>query len=378
VIIFRIFLNVCPLSVLQYHNFKTVLLSSDYTLVIKFFLLLQRENKIMNIKTAKIGIIGSGSWATAIAKMLLENVSQINWYFRKKDTIEEFKELRANPRYLQSVEFDLNRIHFYNDINDIIKDSDILVLAVPSAFLPLILKRAKKMISEKYILSGIKGIVSKENLLVVEYMNQNFKVPIENMGVIAGPCHAEEVALEKLSYLTIASLDEAKASGFARLIHSNYIYTTISDDIWGTEYTSVIKNIIAIGAGIAHGLRYGDNFQATLVSNAIQEIKRFVDTVHPISRDIKDSAYLGDLMVTVYSQFSRNRLLGTMIGKGYSVKNAFLDMNMVAEGYYASRSIHQINKKHQVPLPICESVYRILYENVPPQNEIKHLSMKLS
>jgi glycerol-3-phosphate dehydrogenase (NAD(P)+) len=332
----------------------------------------------MNIKTDKIGVIGSGSWATAIAKMLLENVSQINWYFRKKDTIELFKELKANPRYLQSVEFDLNRIHFYNDINDIIRDSDILVLAVPSAFLPLILKRAKKFISEKYILSGIKGIVSKENLLVVEYLNQNFKVPFENMGVIAGPCHAEEVALEKLSYLTIASLDEKKASGFSRLIHSSYIYTSISDDIWGTEYTSVMKNIIAIGAGIAHGLRYGDNFQATLVSNAIQEIKRFVDTVHPISRDIKDSAYLGDLMVTVYSQFSRNRLLGTMIGKGYSVKNAFLDMNMVAEGYYASKSIHEINKKHQVSLPICEAVYRILYENVSPKNEIRQLSMKLS
>jgi glycerol-3-phosphate dehydrogenase (NAD(P)+) len=332
----------------------------------------------MNIKTDKIGVIGSGSWATAIAKMLLENVSQVNWYFRKKDTIELFKELKANPRYLQSVEFDLNRIHFYNDINDIIRDSDILVLAVPSAFLPIILKRAKKFISEKYFLSGIKGIVSKENLLVVEYLNQSFKVPYENIGIIAGPCHAEEVALEKLSYLTVACLDEVKAAGFARLIHSNYIYTSVSDDIWGTEYTSVMKNIIAIGAGIAHGLRYGDNFQATLVSNAIQEIKRFVDTVHPISRDIKDSAYLGDLMVTVYSQFSRNRLLGTMIGKGYSVKNAFLDMNMVAEGYYASKSIHEINKKHQVPLPICEAVYRILYENVSPKNEIRQLSMKLS
>ncbi len=332
----------------------------------------------MNVKTDKVGIIGSGSWATAIAKMVLENVSQINWFFRRKDTIEMFKELNANPRYLQSVEFDLNRVHFYNNVNDLIKDSDIIVLAVPSAFLPEVLKRSKKYLAKKHILSGIKGIVSKENLLVLEYLNKNFAVPLVNMGVIAGPCHAEEVALEKLSYLTIASLDEAKASRFARLLHSGYIYTSISDDIWGTEYNSVMKNIIAICAGVAHGLRYGDNFQATLVSNAIQEIKRFVDTVHPISRDIKDSAYLGDLMVTVYSQFSRNRMLGTMIGKGYSVKNAFLDMNMVAEGYYASRSIHEINKKHQVELPICEAVYRILYENAPPKKEIKQLSLKLS
>ncbi len=332
----------------------------------------------MNIKTDKIGIIGSGTWATALAKMLLENVSEINWFFRKKDTIEVFKELKNNPRYLQSVEFDLNRIHLYNNIVDIIKDSDIIILAVPSAFLPDILKKARKYLSKKHILSGIKGIIPKENLLVLEYLNKNFNVPYENMGVIAGPCHAEEVALEKLSYITIACKDEVKAANFARLIHSNYIYTSVSDDIWGTEYASVIKNIVAICAGIAHGLRYGDNFQATLVSNAIREIKRFVDTVHPISRDIKDSAYLGDLMVTVYSQFSRNRLLGTMIGKGYSVKNAFLDMNMVAEGYYASKSIHEINKKFKVELPICETVYRILYENAAPKNEIKQLSMKLS
>ncbi len=332
----------------------------------------------MNIKTDKVGIIGSGSWATAIAKMLMENVNQINWFFRKKETIESFKELNYNPRYLQSVEFDVERIHFYNDIDALINESDILVLAVPSAFLPDLLHGKKSNLHKKFILSGIKGIVSKENLLVVEYLNRHFDVPNENVGVIAGPCHAEEVALEKLSYLTISSIDSEKATSFAKLIRSNYIYTSISDDIWGTEYTSVIKNIIAIGAGIAHGLRYGDNFQATLVSNAIQEIKRFVDTVHPINRDIKDSAYLGDLMVTVYSQFSRNRLFGTLIGNGYSVRNAFIDMNMIAEGYFASRSIYEINQKYKVPMPICEAVYRILYQNVSPKKEMAQLTVKLS
>ncbi len=332
----------------------------------------------MNIKTDSVGIIGSGSWATAIAKMLLENVAVINWFFRKKETIESFTELNYNPRYLQSVEFNVNRIRFFNDINTIVNESDILVIAVPSAFMPDILEGIKIDISKKYILSGIKGIVSKENLLVVEYLNRFFNVPYESVGVLAGPCHAEEVALEKLSYLTVASTDTTKAANFARLIQSSYIYTSISDDIWGTEYTSVIKNIIAIGAGIAHGLRYGDNFQATLVSNAIQEIKRFVDTVHPIDRDIKDSAYLGDLMVTVYSQFSRNRMLGIMIGNGYSVRNAFIDMNMIAEGYFASRSIFEINKKYQVTMPICETVYRILYQNAPPKKEIAKLTHKLS
>ncbi|WP_372932951.1 NAD(P)H-dependent glycerol-3-phosphate dehydrogenase [Mariniphaga sediminis] len=332
----------------------------------------------MNISTNKVAVIGSGSWATALSKMLLENVGQINWFFRKKETVERFKKLKSNPRYLQSVEFDLDRIQFYTNINKITSESDILVLAVPSAFLPGILEKVKSDLRHKYILSGIKGIVSEENLLMVEYLNKHFNVPFENMGVIAGPCHAEEVALEKLSYLTLAGLDESKAANFARLVNCNYIFTSVSDDIWGTEYTSVIKNIIAIGAGIAHGLRYGDNFHAVLVSNAIREIKRFVDTVHPINRDIKDSAYLGDLMVTVYSQFSRNRMFGTMIGKGYSVKNAILDMDMVAEGYYASKSIYEINKKYGVSMPISEAVYRILYENASPKREVERLTKKLT
>lgn len=336
------------------------------------------ETREMNIKTNRVGVIGSGSWATALSKMLLENVDNINWFFRKPETIEQFEETKHNPRYLRSVEFDTARISFYNDINKITDESDILVLAIPSAFLPIILKGLKTDISYKYILSGIKGIVSEENLLVVEYLNKNFNVLFENMGVIAGPCHAEEVALEKLSYLTIASTNENKAASFAQLIKSDYIFTSVSDDIWGTEYASVIKNIIAIAAGITHGLGYGDNFHSVLLSNAIQEIKRFVDTIHPITRDIKSSAYLGDLLVTGYSQFSRNRQFGTMIGKGYSIKTAQLDMNMVAEGYFASRSIHEINKKHNVDMPISEAVYKILYENISPKKEIARLTEKLS
>lgn len=332
----------------------------------------------MNIKTNKVAVIGSGSWATAVSKMLLENVSQINWFFRKPETVEQFQQFSHNPRYLRSVEFDTDRINFYTDINTITEESDILVLAIPSAYLPKVLKGLKTDISKKYILSGIKGIVSEENLLVVEYLNKNFNVPFEMMGVIAGPCHAEEVALERLSYLTVASLDENKAASFANLIKSEYIFTSISDDIWGTEYTSVIKNIIAVASGIVHGLRYGDNFQAVLISNAIQEIKRFVDTVHPINRDIKSSAYLGDLMVTAYSKFSRNRYFGTMIGKGYSVQTTKLDMDMVAEGYFAAKSIYEINKKYKVDMPISEAVYNILYKNVSPKNEIARLTEKLS
>ncbi len=344
----------------------------------KNFLILRIEIFDMNIKTNKVAVIGSGSWATAVSKMLLENVSHINWFFRKPETVEQFEKFSHNPRYLRSIEFDTSRISFYTDINKITKDSDILVLVVPSAYLPVVLKDLKTDISKKYVLSGIKGMVSDKKLLVVEYLNQVFNVPLENMGIIAGPSHAEEVALERLSYLTIASLDEAKAESFAALIKSDYIATTISDDIWGTEYASVIKNIIAIASGISHGLRYGDNFQAVLIANAIQEIKRFVDTVRPITRDIKSSTYLGDLLVTAYSQFSRNRMFGTMIGKGYSVQTVRLEMNMIAEGYFAAQSIYEINKKYNVNMPISEAVYRILYENVSPKWEILRLTEKLS
>lgn len=332
----------------------------------------------MNIKTNRVGVIGSGSWATALSKMLLENVSHINWFFRKPEVIEQFEELKHNPRYLRSVEFDTDRISFYSDINKITEESDILVLAIPSAFLPVVLKNLKTSLRDKYILSGIKGIVSDNHLLVVEYLNKNYNVPYGMMGIIAGPCHAEEVALERLSYLTIASQDEDKAANFARLIKSDYISTSVSDDIWGTEYTSVLKNIIAIASGISHGLGYGDNFHAVLISNAIQEIKRFVDTVHPIDRDIKSSAYLGDLIVTAYSQFSRNRLFGTMIGKGYSVLTVKLEMNMIAEGYFAAKSIHEINREYNVHMPISDAVYNILYENVSPKWEMMRLTEKIS
>jgi len=227
------------------------------------------------------------------------------------------------------------------------------------------------------VISGIKGLIPDEKMVMGEYLHIKYGLPFENIGVLSGPCHAEEVALEKLSYLTVASTDERKAEEFATLISCNYIKAVTSDDIWGTEYSSVLKNIIAIASGIAHGLRYGDNLQAVLISNAIQEIKRFVDTVHPISRDIKSSVYLGDLLVTAYSQFSRNRMFGTMIGKGYSVKTAQLEMDMVAEGFYSAKIIHEINEKFKVDMPICETVYQILYNNRPPKKEILKLTDKL-
>ncbi len=325
----------------------------------------------------KVGIIGSGSWATAIAKMLLNNVSSINWHFRNRDYIKLFRQFRHNPNYLTGVEFDMESVDLSTDINEVIEKSDIIVLAIPSAFLKDVLEPLKVPLKDKFVVSAIKGIVPDENMIIGSYLNKIYHVPPSSIGVISGPCHAEEVALERLSYLTISSQDTKKAEMFASLLNSPYIKTTISDDIYGTEYSSVLKNIMAIASGICHGLFYGDNFQAVLLANAIQEIKRFVDTVHPISRDIKSSAYLGDLLVTSYSQFSRNRHFGVLLGKGYSVKYAQMEMLMIAEGYYGVKSIKEINKQYNVHMPITDAVYNIIYEKISPPIEIRLLTEHL-
>jgi glycerol-3-phosphate dehydrogenase (NAD(P)+) len=328
-------------------------------------------------ETPKVGIIGSGSWATAIAKMLLNNISSVNWHFRNRDYIKMFKQSKHNPNYLTSVEFDMDKISLSSDINEVVEKSDIIILAIPSAFLKDVLQSLRAPLKDKFVVSAIKGIVPDENTIIGTYLTEKYEVPSTSIGVISGPCHAEEVALERLSYLTISSQDTEKAKTFASYLSCPYIKTTISDDIYGTEYAAVLKNIMAIASGICHGLFYGDNFQAVLMANAIQEIKRFVDTVHPISRDIKSSAYLGDLLVTSYSQFSRNRHFGVLLGKGYSVKYAQMEMLMIAEGYYAVKSIKEINKKYNVHMPITDAVYNIIYEKISPPIEIRLLTEQL-
>jgi glycerol-3-phosphate dehydrogenase (NAD(P)+) len=330
----------------------------------------------MNIKP-KVAILGGGSWATAIVKMLLENIDDLSWYMRSKEKIDFIKEHKHNNFYLSAVSLDTEKITLFNDIEKTIEGSDIVIFAIPSAFLKDALKTANIDLSNKTVVSAIKGIIPYDNLIIAEYVNKYYNVPYESFAVISGPCHAEEVALERLSYLTIASPNLQNARIVADILSTNFIKTSISEDIYGTEYSAVLKNVFAIAAGICHGLGYGDNFNAVLISNAIQEIKRFVDAVHPITRDIKSSAYLGDLLVTAYSQFSRNRTFGNMIGKGYSVKSAQLEMNMVAEGYYAVNSIVEINKNYLVNMPITEAVYNILYEKISPAIEIKLLTENL-
>lgn len=325
----------------------------------------------------RIAIMGGGSWATALAKIALSNVKYINWYMRRQDQIDEFISLGKNPSYLTGVKFDTDRITFANDINKVVKMSDVLIFATPSPFLKQHLKKLKRKIDDKIVVSAIKGIVPDENTLISSYFHEKYAVPEENILVIGGPCHAEEVALERLSYLTIASKSREKARLLADKLNNEYIHSRISDDVYGLEYTSVMKNIYAIAAGICNGLKYGDNFQAVLISNAVQEMNRFCMATNPQHRDISESAFLGDLLVTAYSKFSRNRLFGSMIGMGYSVKTAQLEMEMIAEGYYATKTIHELNEKYHVNIPIVDAVYNILYGKNSPILEIKDLTEKL-
>lgn len=326
-------------------------------------------------------MIGGGSWATAIIKMLSNNIreKEIFWWMRNMDAIEHIKKYHHNPNYLSAAEVNIPAANISDNICEIIHAANYIILNVPAAFLKDTLKAVNpEDFKGKKIVSAIKGIVPDENQIIAEFLHEKFAVPFEDILVISGPCHAEEVALEKLSYITIASIDVEAATYFASLLNTRYLKTNVSDDIFGTEYAAVLKNIYAVASGICHGVGYGDNFQAVLISNAIREINRFVDAVHPISRDIKESAYLGDLLVTAYSQFSRNRTFGNMIGKGYTVKSAQLEMNMIAEGYYAASCMHVINKKYKVDMPISRAVYAVLYEKHAPQMEMALLTEKLS
>ena len=327
----------------------------------------------------KFAVIGSGSWATAIVKILCNNLNKVNWYVRNLESAEYIKKYRHNPRYLQSVEFNLDKINVITDLQSAINSSEILVIATPSAFLNDLFKDIpRELFEDKVIFSAVKGIIPEYNSIPARFIHKTFGTPYDEIGIISGPCHAEEVALERLSYLTIACQDEDIADEVAELFACRYIKTTTSDDLFGTELSAVLKNVYSIASGICAGLGYGDNFQSVLISNAIQEIENFIDEVSPIHRDVKSSAYLGDLLVTAYSRFSRNRTFGFMIGKGYSVKTAQMEMDMIAEGYYAVKSVIEINKKFQVDMPIVEAVYNIVYEKISPVIEMRILTEKLS
>ncbi|MFY0628862.1 MAG: glycerol-3-phosphate dehydrogenase [Flavobacteriaceae bacterium] len=326
----------------------------------------------------KIAVLGGGSWATAIVKMLSENLDTIGWYMRSVYAVEHIKRNKHNPSYLSSAELHPEQLDLSIDINETVKNYDVLIFAIPSAFLKSELDKLKESLDGKIIFSAIKGIVPESGYIVGEHFFETYSVPFENIGVITGPCHAEEVAMERLSYLTIACQDQDKAKAVGDSLKGRYIRTKISDDIIGTEYAAMLKNIYAIAAGICHGLGYGDNFQSVLMSNSIREMKRFIRKVHKMKRNINNSAYLGDLLVTGYSTFSRNRMFGNMIGKGYTVKSAMFEMSMVAEGYYATKSAYIINQEKGAKTPIIDAVYSVLYGGKEAKLVFDKLTYKLN
>ena len=332
----------------------------------------------MSENKREVSVIGGGSWATALVKLLANNASMVHWWMRNADKAHYINKYHHNPRYLSAVQFEKDKINVSNNLDEIIAASEVIVVATPSAFLMDVFgDRDNSDLESKIVISAVKGIVPEVHQIPARFFHKRFNIPYERIGMISGPCHAEEVALERLSYLTIACQDEKLAEYFATLLECRYLKTHLSDDLFGTEISAILKNIYSVAAGIYNGLGYGDNFQAVLISNAIQEIERFVDALNPIHRDVKSSAYLGDLLVTAYSQFSRNRTFGSMVGKGYSVMSAQMEMNMTAEGYYAAKSIIKMNEKYEVDIPIATAVYRVLYENISPAVEMRILADKL-
>jgi glycerol-3-phosphate dehydrogenase (NAD(P)+) len=337
------------------------------------------------------GIIGSGSWATALAKILTDKDHAINWWIRNTATIGYIGKRHHNPHYLNSANFNVSLLSMSADIATVVKNSDILVVAVPSAYAEESLGKLNAADWKgKKVVSAIKGLLPEKNILLNQYLEETFNIPLEDYFAVLGPCHAEEVAAEKLSYLTFSGTDITTASEIASHFSMEYINTIVNHDILGVQYAAVLKNIYALGAGIAHGLDYGDNFLSVYIANAADEMAGFLKqfgaehivvgehegedpVTHRKTPNYAASVYLGDLLVTCYSLYSRNRTFGNMIGKGYSVKAAQLEMNMVAEGYNASRSIYNINKSVDAAMPIAETVYRILWENVKPSEGFKRI-----
>ncbi|MDZ4822357.1 MAG: NAD(P)H-dependent glycerol-3-phosphate dehydrogenase [Flavobacteriales bacterium] len=329
--------------------------------------------------TPRIGVLGGGSWATALVKLLCNHTPKVNWWMRNKEAREHILAYGHNPNYIQSIEFDKEKLYLTGSVQEVVDKSDYIVIAIPSAFLHETVKEHKpRGLDKKVLFSAIKGIITEYDSIPARYFHKQFGTSYDDIGIICGPCHAEEVALEKLSYLTVGSKNPVHAETLAKLLSCRFIKTNTTEDVFGAELAAILKNVYAVASGICHGIGYGDNFQAVLISSAIREIERFLDAVHEVHRDVKSSAYLGDLLVTAYSPYSRNRTFGTMVGKGYSVKWATIEMNMVAEGYYAAKGIHAINKKFKADIPIADAVYRILYEKVAPMMEMRLLQDKLS
>ncbi len=327
-----------------------------------------------------VSVIGSGSWGTALVKILSsQSNAKIKWWFRDPEAVKQLKALKFNPKHLRDVKFPLSKIKPTSNISKALKGAELVIIAVPSAFVHEVFESIPKQeLQGKYHASAVKGMIPEMDLTVSEYLNRVFEIPYRDQAVIAGPCHAEEVALEKQSYLTAAGPNKELTESIADLLSGFFIACKTNPDLLGVEYAAVMKNIVAIASGIVHAQNFGDNFQAVLVSNAVDEITYFLSKVQPKERNLVDSAYLGDILVTAYSQFSRNRTLGTMVGRGYSVRSAMMEMNQIAEGYYGVKSIHKMGEELGLDLPVVNFVYHVLYEKISPAIEVQILKERLS
>ncbi|MBY0427478.1 MAG: NAD(P)H-dependent glycerol-3-phosphate dehydrogenase [Cytophagales bacterium] len=344
-----------------------------------YFYTTSRKYSTTKKLSVEIAVIGGGSWATALVKILSEKEVKVKWWLRNRESVNFIKKFGHNPNYLSDIQVNLKKVKPDTNLQKVLENVSVVILAVPSAFLkPVLNEISPNGLEGKLVISAIKGMVPGDNCLITDYIHRKFHVPVDNLGIIAGPCHSEEIAMERYSYLTLGCENSIQAEIMADLLRCRFVKTQSATDLYGIEYSAIMKNIIAVAAGIANGLNYGDNFRAVLIANAMQEIKRFLDTIYPVDRDLNHSAYLGDVLVTAYSQFSRNRTFGNMIGRGYSVKSAQMEMNMIAEGYYAVQSIYEINKKWKVEMPIVHAVYNILYEKISPSVEFEILKAKLN
>lgn len=333
---------------------------------------------ILKNSEPRISIIGGGSWATALVNLLTSNGRELMWYLRSEAAIDHIRKYQHHPSYLTAVELDTDRIRMSSDITEVVMKGDILIFAIPSAYFISEVEKISCHFDDKLIISAVKGFVSDKHLTIAEYFHNIHKIPFDRLGVISGPCHAEEVSMERLSYITISSKHMAVSEYLCTFFKNHYIRTVPGTDIYGVEYAAALKNVYAVATGICVGLGYGDNFMAVLITNAFNEMKDFINLTHPDrSRITTHSAYLGDLLVTCYSQFSRNRTFGGMIGKGYSVTTAQIEMKQVAEGYFACREIHEINRKLKMNMPVADAVYEILYEKRFASTVMKELIEKL-
>lgn len=322
-------------------------------------------------------VIGYGSWATAIVKILCEKEKKVGWYIRNDEVLECVTQESYNPKYLSEVEFETKKLVASNDLNEVVEKHDIIILAMPSAYMKNFMEPLTVSLENKFVVSAIKGIVPDDYLTVVEYLNTQYNLPYKQIGIITGPSHAEEVALERLSYLTVVCPDIELAHALGDKMLCKYINISYSQDLYGIEYATVLKNIYAISVGMAIGLGYGDNFVSVLIANCAREMNNFLEQTYPHARETRESAYLGDLLVTCYSSYSRNRRLGLLMGRGFNIRSALNEMTMVAEGYFASDCIRHINEQHQVQMPIADMVYGVLYRKLSARKSMRTLSKLL-